>query len=76
VAVRRGLRGVTAGILALNFGIIVLLRIYPQDNQQLAVVQFLMLILSLTGLVLGAVISSATPAGACLHAAIPGQYEV
>jgi len=57
VAVRRGLRGVTAGILALNFGIIVLLRIYPQDNQQLAVVQFLMLILSLTGLVLGAVIS-------------------
>lgn len=56
-AVRRGLRGVTAGILALNFGIIVLLRIYPEDNQQLAVVQFLMLILSLTGLVLGAVIS-------------------
>ena len=57
VAVRRGLRGATAGILALNFGIIMLLRIYPQDNQQLAVVQFLMLILSLTGLVLGAVIS-------------------
>jgi len=57
MAVRRGLRGATAGILALNFGIIVLLRIYPQDNQQLAVVQFLMLILSLTGLVLGAVIS-------------------
>jgi len=57
MAVRRGLRGVTAGILALNFGMIVLLRIYPQDNQQLAIVQFLMLILSLTGLVLGAVIS-------------------
>jgi len=57
MAVRRGLRGVTAGILALNVGIIVLLRIYPQDNQQIAVVQFLMLILPLTGLVLGAVIS-------------------
>ncbi len=57
MAVRRGLRGVTAGILALNFGIIVLLRIYPQDNQHLAVVQFLMLILSLTGLILGALIS-------------------
>jgi hypothetical protein len=57
MAVRRGLRGVTAGILALNFGMIVLLRIYPQDNQQLAGIQFLMLILSLTGLVLGAVIS-------------------
>ncbi len=57
MAVRRGLRGATAGILALNFGIIVLLRMYPQDNQQIAVVQFLMLILSLTGLVLGAVIS-------------------
>jgi len=56
-AVRRGLRGVTAGILALNFAIIVLLRIYPEGNQQLSVVQLLMLVLSLTGLVLGAVIS-------------------
>jgi len=28
------LRGATAGILALNFGIIALLRMYPQDNQQ------------------------------------------
>ena len=56
-AVRRGLRGVTAGILALNFAIIVLLRIYPEDNQQLSVVQLLMLVLSLMGLVLGAVIS-------------------
>jgi PAS domain S-box-containing protein len=57
MAVRRGLRGATAGILALDCGIVVFLRIFSQDLQHLAVVQFLMLILSLTGLVLGALIS-------------------
>ena len=57
MAVRRGLRGATAGILALDFGMVALLRIYPQDLEHLAVVQFLMLILSLTGLILGALIS-------------------
>jgi len=57
MAVRRGLRGATAGILALDFGIVAILRIYPQDLGQLASLQFLMLILSLTGLVLGALIS-------------------
>jgi PAS domain S-box-containing protein len=57
MAVRRGLRGVTTGILVLDCGIVTILRIYPQDLGQLAILQFLMLILSLTGLVLGALIS-------------------
>ena len=57
VAVRRGLRGVTAAILALDTGLIVALRIYPRSPSELTLLQFLMLILSLAGLVLGALIS-------------------
>ncbi|MGB2622994.1 MAG: response regulator [Candidatus Acidiferrum sp.] len=57
VAVRRGLRGASAAILALDTGLIIALRIYPRSPGQLSVLQFLMLILSLAGLVLGALIS-------------------
>jgi len=57
MAVRRGLRGATAAILALDTGIIVALRIYPRAPSELTLLQFLMLILSLAGLVLGALIS-------------------
>ena len=57
VAVRRGLRGATAAILALDIGLIVALRIYPRSSSELSLLQFLMLILSLAGLVLGALIS-------------------
>jgi PAS domain S-box-containing protein len=57
VAVRRGLRGATAAILALDSGIIVALRIYPREPTELSVLQPLMLVLSLAGLVLGALIS-------------------
>ena len=57
MAVRRGLRGATAAILTLDTGIIVALKIYPRDPGELTVLQFVMLILSLAGLVLGALIS-------------------
>jgi PAS domain S-box-containing protein len=57
MAVRRGLRGATAAILALDSGIIVALRIYPRSPSELPLLQFLMLILSFAGLVLGALIS-------------------
>jgi len=57
MAVRRGLRGATAAILALGSGIIFSLRIYPRAADELTLLQFLMLILSLAGLVLGALIS-------------------
>jgi two-component system sensor kinase FixL len=57
IAVRRGLRGATAGILALDSGIIVALLIYPRSAAELVELQFLMLILSVTGLVLGTLIS-------------------
>jgi PAS domain S-box-containing protein len=57
VAVRRGLRGAAAAILALDTGIILALRVYPRTYHELTLLQFLMLILSLAGLVLGALIS-------------------
>ncbi len=57
VAVRRGLRGATAAILALDTGIILALRFYQRSYSELTLLQFLMLILSLAGLVLGALIS-------------------
>jgi len=57
MAVRRGLQGATAAILTLDSGIIVALRIYPRGPGELTQLQFLMLILSLAGLVLGALIS-------------------
>ncbi|MGB2672333.1 MAG: response regulator [Candidatus Acidiferrum sp.] len=57
VAVRRGLRGATAAILALDTGLIIALRIYPRSPSELTLLQFLMLILSLAGLVLGALIT-------------------
>ena len=57
VAVRRGLRGAAAAILALDSGIFLALRVYPRDLSDLSLLQFLMLIISLAGLVLGALIS-------------------
>lgn len=57
IAVRRGLRGATTGILVLDMGIVISLRMSSHGADHFAVLQFLMLILSLTGLVLGALIS-------------------
>jgi len=57
MAVRRGLRGATTAILALNFGTMLSLRFFPADLDRLPLLQMLLLIVSLTGLVLGALIS-------------------
>ncbi len=57
MTVRRGLRGATAAILTLDSGITLALRIHPRGPSELTQLQFLMLILSLSGLVLGALIS-------------------
>ena len=57
IAVRRGLRGATAGILALNFGVMLVVSEFPSDPQTLPLLQALTLIVSLTGLTLGALVS-------------------
>jgi PAS domain S-box-containing protein len=56
IAIRRGLRGVVAGLLFIDFGLAAMLRIFPQDLNALAMLQFLMLILASAGLLLGAII--------------------
>jgi len=57
IAVRHGMPGATCATLALNLGAMVLLKIAPEDMRRLGVLQFLMLIVSLTGLCLGALIT-------------------
>jgi PAS domain S-box-containing protein len=57
VAVRQGIPGVTTAILLLNLGSMVMLRFYPEDLYHLAMLQFLTLIVSLTGLSLGTLIT-------------------
>jgi PAS domain S-box-containing protein len=57
IAVRRGLRGAATGILMLNIGIVLSLQFSGGDPSRFAVLQLLMLVLSLTGLILGTLIS-------------------
>ena len=57
IATRRGLRGAIAGLILIDTGFILMMRIAHQGIQELAFLQFLMLILSITGLVLGAVLA-------------------
>ena len=57
IAVRRGLRGATSAVVLLNSGAMLMLRFYSPDPERLTLLQILMLIVSLTGLSIGAVIS-------------------
>jgi PAS domain S-box-containing protein len=57
IAVRQGMQGVTTGILFLNVGTMVMLWLNPEDLHHLAMLQFLTLIVSLTGLSLGTLIT-------------------
>jgi PAS domain S-box-containing protein len=57
IAMRRGLRDVIVGLLVLDSSLALVMRLAPQGLEELPVLQFLMLILALTGLVLGALIT-------------------
>jgi PAS domain S-box-containing protein len=57
IAVRRGIPGVVTGIFALNLGSMIVLRFRPEDSHHMAMLQFLMLIVSLTGLSVGTLTS-------------------
>ena len=56
VSTRRGLRGAVTALLLLDTGLVVMMRVTSVGRDELALLQFLMLILSLTGLLLGSVI--------------------
>ena len=57
IAVRRGVRGATAATLLLNVGAIMMLRIFPQEANRVISLQVVMLIVSITGLCLGTLIT-------------------
>jgi signal transduction histidine kinase len=57
IAVRRGLRGIIAAILLLNVGTMLMLSGSSQDTQRMVSLQVLMLIVSVTGLCLGTLIT-------------------
>ncbi len=57
IAVRRGLRGIIAAILLLSVGTMLMLRAETQDTQLMVSLQVLLLIVSVTGLCLGTLIT-------------------
>lgn len=57
IAMRQGIRGVVIGLLALNFGIVVSLRLVSVPPEVFTRLGFLMLAVSATGLALGAAVS-------------------
>ena len=57
IAVRRGLRGIIAAILLLNVGTMLMLSASSQDTERMVSLQVLMLIVSVTGLCLGTLIT-------------------
>ncbi len=56
IAIRRGVRGVLIGLIVVDSGLASMMRVVHQGMADLAVLQFLMLILAFTGLILGAII--------------------
>lgn len=57
IAVRRGNHGSTTGIFTLYFGTMLTLWVFPVDVHRLAALQLVLLIVSLTGLLLGSLIA-------------------
>jgi len=56
IAIRRGLRGVVVALILVDSSVALMMRVTHQGMEDLAVLQFLMLILALTALILGAII--------------------
>jgi diguanylate cyclase (GGDEF)-like protein/PAS domain S-box-containing protein len=57
IAMRHGIKRVTTGILALDFGIVVAMRIYSLPTAALTRVEILMFVVSFTGLIVGSAVS-------------------
>src|SRR5262249_59714616 len=57
VAVRTGIEGVSLGILIMQLGIIVGVQLFPSDAPDLTAIQMLMLVLALTGLFAGQLVT-------------------
>lgn len=67
MAMRNGIHRVVSGILALNFGIIVALHLFPPEPALLAKIGLLMLVVSASGLIVGSTVTERQQMGAELH---------
>jgi diguanylate cyclase (GGDEF)-like protein/PAS domain S-box-containing protein len=67
LAMRSGVRLVVIGSLALNFGIVVSLHVFPPNQALLAKIGLLMLVVSASGLVVGATVTERQRLGAELN---------
>jgi PAS domain S-box-containing protein len=56
IAIRRGIRGVVVALVVVDASLAIMMHVVHQGMEDLAVLQFLMLILALTALILGAII--------------------
>ena len=56
IAIRRGIRGVVVALILVDATLAIMMRVAHQGMEDLAVLQFLMLILAFTALILGAII--------------------
>ena len=67
IAMRQGVRRVVIGLLAMNFGIVVAMRLFPPTAALFAKVALLMLVLSAVGLIVGSEVSERHRLGMDLH---------
>jgi diguanylate cyclase (GGDEF)-like protein/PAS domain S-box-containing protein len=57
IAIRQGVRRVVTGLMALNFGIVVAMHVFPPNADEFTKVGLLMLVLSAVGLIVGSEVS-------------------
>ena len=67
MAMRSGIRVVVTGILALNFGIVVAMHLFPPHPALLAKIGLLMLVVSASGLIVGSTVTERERMGIALH---------
>jgi diguanylate cyclase (GGDEF)-like protein/PAS domain S-box-containing protein len=67
LAMRSGIRLVVIGTLALNFGIVVSMHLFPPNSNLLAKIGLLMLVVSASGLIVGATVTERKHLGIELH---------
>ncbi|MBF0561453.1 MAG: MASE1 domain-containing protein [Alphaproteobacteria bacterium] len=70
IAVRHGLKGATAGILLAQLGLMVAIQFVPFRDPSLTLLQLIMLTLSITALLLGALVSEQRRTSAALKAIV------
>jgi len=67
MAMRQGIRRVVTGILALNFGIVLAMHLFPPPSALLDRIGILMLVVSATGLIVGSAVTERHKIGEDLH---------